>query len=182
MTTLPFLDAGQLQRVVSPASALSAIEDALRGEQPAQRARSAVNLRAGQLLLMPAEAAGSVGVKLLSVAPGNLAKGLPRVQGVYVLFDATTLAPVALIDGAALTSVRTPAVSAVAIARLARPGAAELVVFGSGPQAWGHVLAIRETGRSPGCGLSAATRSAQQCWSNASWTSASSPRSRRPRL
>jgi ornithine cyclodeaminase/alanine dehydrogenase-like protein (mu-crystallin family) len=65
------------------------------------------------------------------------------VQGVYVLFDAETLAPVALVDGVALTDLRTPAVSALAAGRLAAPDAGELVVFGTGPQAWGHVLALR---------------------------------------
>ena len=60
-----------------------------------------------------------------------------------MVFDATTLAPVALVDGIALTNVRTPAVSALAARRLAIADARRLLVFGRGPQARGHVEAIR---------------------------------------
>jgi ornithine cyclodeaminase len=97
----------------------------------------------GQLLLMPAEAGAATGVKVATVAPGNPARGLPLVQAVYVLLDADTLGPLAVLDGTALTSLHTPAVSAVAVRHLAAPDAARLVVFGSGPQAWGHVEALR---------------------------------------
>ena len=69
--------------------------------------------------------------------------GEPRIQGVCVVFDAATLAPVALVDGIALTNVRTPAVSALAVRALAAPDARRLLVFGRGPQAHGHVEAIR---------------------------------------
>ncbi|MDX6667636.1 MAG: hypothetical protein QOK04_1016 [Solirubrobacteraceae bacterium] len=59
------------------------------------------------------------------------------------VWDAETLAPIALMDGAALTTLRTPALSAVAARRLAAPDARRLVVFGRGPQAHGHVEALR---------------------------------------
>jgi ornithine cyclodeaminase len=51
--------------------------------------------------------------------------------------------PRLLIDGAALTTLRTPAVSALAVQSLAVPSATTLTVFGSGPQAGAHVAAIR---------------------------------------
>jgi ornithine cyclodeaminase/alanine dehydrogenase-like protein (mu-crystallin family) len=86
--------------------------------------------------VMPSAAAGHAVVKLVTVG------GQPRVQGVCVVFDATTLTPVALIDGIALTNVRTPAVSALAVRRLAAPDARRLLVFGRGPQAHAHVEAI----------------------------------------
>jgi ornithine cyclodeaminase len=69
--------------------------------------------------------------------------GEPRIQGVCVVFDAQTLAPVALVDGIALTNARTPAVSALAVRALAAPDARRLLVFGRGPQAHGHVEAIK---------------------------------------
>jgi ornithine cyclodeaminase/alanine dehydrogenase-like protein (mu-crystallin family) len=103
--------------------------------------RSVADVPAGQILMMPAAAPGYAGVKVVTVAPGN--RDLPRIQGVYLLLDGATLAPIALLDGVALTAVRTPAVSAVAVRRLAAPDAATLVVFGTGPQAWGHVRALR---------------------------------------
>ncbi len=75
-------------------------------------------------------------VKLVSVG------GEPRIQGVCVVFDGASLAPVALVDGIALTNVRTAAVSALAVRHLAAPGARRLLVFGRGPQAHAHVAAL----------------------------------------
>lgn len=92
---------------------------------------------------MPSATASYAGVKLATVAPDNPGRGLPRVQGVHVLFAPGTLTPLALLDGGALTSLRTPAVSALAVRYLAVPGARRLVVFGTGPQARGHVAAMR---------------------------------------
>jgi ornithine cyclodeaminase len=59
------------------------------------------------------------------------------------VFDADTLAPLAVLDGVALTTLRTPAVSALAVDLIAPPAAGRLVVFGTGPQAEGHVAALR---------------------------------------
>jgi ornithine cyclodeaminase/alanine dehydrogenase-like protein (mu-crystallin family) len=101
-----------------------------------------VDVSAGQLLLMPSEYGDRVGVKVVGIAPENPRRGLPRIQAVYVLADARTLTPVALLEGAAITSLRTPAVSALAARYLADPDAATLVVFGAGPQARGHIAAM----------------------------------------
>jgi ornithine cyclodeaminase len=60
-----------------------------------------------------------------------------------VVFDGETLAPVALVDGIALTNLRTAAVSALAVRHLAAPRASRLLVFGRGPQAHAHVEALR---------------------------------------
>jgi ornithine cyclodeaminase/alanine dehydrogenase-like protein (mu-crystallin family) len=141
----PYLDAHAVESLMGPAEAADALETALRdGLDPEAAApRTAFDTAAGELLLMPAAVAGTVGVKLATVAPGNPARGLPRIQGVYVLFDAHTLAPAALIDGIALTSARTAAVSGLAVRHLAAVSARRLLVFGSGPQAWSHVRAIR---------------------------------------
>lgn len=143
--TLPYLDAEALASALPITAAVDALERALlRGLDPgADPPRTALHTGAGQLLLMPSAASGDVGVKLVSVAPGNPARGRPRIQGVFVLFDAATLAPVALVDGIALTALRTPAVSALAVRNLAAAGARRLVVFGSGAQAAGHVAALR---------------------------------------
>lgn len=68
----------------------------------------------------------------------------------YLLMDAATLSPIALIDGSELTTLRTSAVSAAIAAHLAPRHVSHLVVFGSGPQAWGHIAAIctiRSAGR-----------------------------------
>ncbi|MGW4647305.1 ornithine cyclodeaminase family protein [Kitasatospora sp. NPDC004289] len=121
-------------------------------------ARSNIPVPAGELLLMPAASARYTGVKIAGVVPGNAARGLPRITGSYLLLDGPTLQPLALLDGVALTSLRTPAVTALALRQLAEPDASHLVLFGTGPQAFAHLdalLAIRPltrvtvVGRSP---------------------------------
>ncbi len=124
--------------------AVDALDQALLdGLDPAAAlGRQLVDVSHGQVLLMPAESATGVGVKVATVAPDNPAAGRPRIQALYLLLDREWLTPLALLDGIALTTLRTPAVSAVAVRHLAAPDAARLVVFGSGPQAWGHVHAV----------------------------------------
>ena len=141
---LPFLDADTLMSLVPWQAAVDALESALAAGAAAAGGppRSVVAEQHGELLLMPAASSTGVGVKVTSVAPGNPARGLPRIQAVYVLLDADTLTPQLLLDGTALTTLRTPAVSALAVRSLARPDAGSLLVFGTGPQAWGHVHAI----------------------------------------
>lgn len=144
MTPWPCLDASELFELMPWPDAVTTLEQALReGLDPAAgHARSILDVTGGQLLLMPAEISAGVGVKLGTVTPGNPARGLPRVQALYVLLDPATLSVAALMDGTALTTLRTPSVSAVAVRHLAALDAGRLVVFGSGPQAWGHVQAI----------------------------------------
>lgn len=129
----------------STAAAISALRTSLLdGLDPeAGPPRSVVPVEQGQLLLMPAQWGSYAGVKLVTVAPGNAARGLPRIQGAYLLLDGGTLTPLALLDGIALTSVRTAAVSAVAADALAAPDASRVVVFGTGPQARSHIEALR---------------------------------------
>lgn len=143
------LDADAVRMACSPAAAVEAITAALTaGMDPAaDLPRQAVQLRSGQLLLMPSEGArGSahVGIKVATVAPDNPARGLPRVQASYLLFDAESLSLIAVLDGTALTTLRTPAVSVAAVApRLrARTGPVALAVIGAGPQAHGHIATI----------------------------------------
>jgi len=137
--SLPFIAAGDVEQRLSASAAADALEAALlAGLDPeSDPPRGIVELDHGQLLVMPSAAARHPVVKLLTVG------GCPRVQGVCVIFDGTTLAPTALVDGIALTNVRTAAVSALAVRHLAAPDARRLVVFGRGPQAHAHVAALR---------------------------------------
>ncbi|MFD2473082.1 ornithine cyclodeaminase family protein [Amycolatopsis silviterrae] len=125
--------------------AVDAVRAALAGglDPDQDPPRSVVPVPTGQFLLMPAFWDRYAGVKVASVAPDNPARGLPRIQGHYLLMDGPTLTPMALLDGVALTSVRTAAVSAVAADLLAEPDAERLVVFGTGPQAESHIEAFR---------------------------------------
>ncbi len=152
-TAVPtWIPADEIFRRLDFAGAVHAIDAALRdGFDPAHDpARQIVDVTAGQLLLMPSQTRDFVGTKLLSVSPDNPARGRERIQALYVLMDAETLTPMLLLDGTALTTLRTPAVSAVAARYLAPDGVCDVVVFGSGPQAEGHVAAlrtVRELGR-----------------------------------
>ena len=84
-------------------------------------------------LIMPAWQAGRCyGVKIVNVAPGNAALGLPGLHASYLLHDARTGAPLALIDGGELTARRTVAASALAASWLARADARHLLVVGAG--------------------------------------------------
>jgi ornithine cyclodeaminase/alanine dehydrogenase-like protein (mu-crystallin family) len=93
------------------------------------------------LLLMPAweaSAAGALtagrymGVKSVTVFPGNADIGKPAVYGTYVLLSAETGEPLAVLDATRLTAWRTGAASALAARHLARPDASRLVMVGAG--------------------------------------------------
>ncbi|MFJ7268592.1 ornithine cyclodeaminase family protein [Streptomyces sp. NPDC099050] len=132
--------------LLTPAAAADALAGALRDGLDPETCppRSALPVPGGgELLLMPAATGAYAGVKIAGVAPGNPALGLPRITGSYLLLDGPTLRPVALLDGAALTTLRTPAVSALALRHLAPAGRPlRLLLFGSGPQANGHLEAV----------------------------------------
>lgn len=85
------------------------------------------------LLLMPAWTAGAyLGIKTVTVFPGNGARGLPAVNAHYLLIDARNGKPVANFDAGELTARRTAAVSALASTYLSRPDAQRLLVMGTG--------------------------------------------------
>ena len=134
-----FVDAAEVERRLGGVVAVDALEAALRSglDPESDPPRGLLALDRGELLVMPSSAGGRPVVKLVTVG------GSPRVQGVCVVFDGETLAPVAIVDGIALTNVRTAAVSALAVRRLAVADARRLLVFGRGPQARAHVAAMR---------------------------------------
>jgi ornithine cyclodeaminase len=85
---------------------------------------------------------GALGMKAVSVFPGNAQRGIDTHQGAVLLFEADTGRLSALMDGAAITAIRTAAVSGVATDLLARRDASELAILGAGVQARTHVEAI----------------------------------------
>lgn len=103
--------------------------------------------QAGLLLLMPGaiEAPAASGetspqsdqlaVKLVSIFNRNPARGLPLIYGLVTLFEADTGRPLALLEGATLTAVRTGAAGGVAAKYLATPNPERLALFGTGAQA-----------------------------------------------
>ncbi|GAA6142873.1 ornithine cyclodeaminase family protein [Hydrogenophaga sp. 5NK40-0174] len=84
-------------------------------------------------LIMPAWTTGQYyGVKIVNIAPGNSALGLPGLHSQYLLFDARTGAPLAQLDGDEITARRTAAASALAASYLARKDSQHLLVVGAG--------------------------------------------------
>ncbi|SCL29458.1 ornithine cyclodeaminase [Micromonospora rhizosphaerae] len=134
--------------------AVDALETALRGglDPEQDTARSRVATQVGELLVMPSTLGTLSGSKLLSITPDNPRHGLPLIQGNFTLFEGPEQRAAALIDGVALTNLRTPAVSALAVRHLLPGGVADplrLTVFGTGPQARGHaeaMLSLHEIG------------------------------------
>jgi len=118
----------------------------LAGGQSIQPLRSAMWLpdQSGLLGMMPAYVSDTkvMGIKVVSVFPGNHSKGLSSHQGAVLLFESETGQMYAIIDGDRVTAIRTAAASAVATRLLAREDAEELVILGSGEQATRHLEAI----------------------------------------
>jgi ornithine cyclodeaminase/alanine dehydrogenase-like protein (mu-crystallin family) len=123
-----------------------ALTDLARG-QIQQPLRTVVRPRdaAGFMGLMPAYSPGGYGLKAICVTPGNPAIGKDAHQGGVLLFAADTGEPLALVNASAVTKVRTAAVSAVATGLLARPGAAEVAIIGTGVQGRAHAHALAAT-------------------------------------
>ncbi|KAD3455952.1 ornithine cyclodeaminase family protein [Arthrobacter yangruifuii] len=153
-TRTVFIDGEEIRAVLSPAGALEALEETLRaGFDPEQDApRTRVDTTTGQFLQMPSAWNGAVGTKLLTITPGNANLGAPVIQGLYALFGGPVKAPLAVLDGIELTNLRTSAVSALGARLLlgargqdhadapAADGGLHLVLFGTGVQAWQHIL------------------------------------------
>lgn len=84
-----------------------------------------------------------LGIKVMTVFPGNFGTELGSHQGPILLFDPDNGRLLAMIDGREVTAIRTAGASAAATDALANPDAASLGVFGYGEQAHTHVAAIR---------------------------------------
>jgi alanine dehydrogenase len=134
---VPYLDAAAVRSLLPWPVLIAALEEALRADvQVPLRASYRIEVPGkppATLLMMPAWRSGSsIGVKLVTVFPGNSDEGKRSVAAVYALFDANDGAPIAFLDGDELTARRTAAASAYAAAWLARAEARRLVVAGAG--------------------------------------------------
>jgi alanine dehydrogenase len=161
---MQFITGGDIHRLLDFPSLIDALRAMFRDgcEAPARHHHAipvAGEGTPGTLLLMPAwQAARALGVKIVTVFPDNALRSLPAVYGTYVLLDAATGMPVALLDGTALTLRRTAAASALAADYLARPDSEVHLMVGTGALA-PHLVAahaavrpIRQTriwGRDP---------------------------------
>jgi thiomorpholine-carboxylate dehydrogenase len=91
---------------------------------------------------MPAVCGGVMGAKMVTFYPGNVALDKHTHMAMIQLFRSDTGEPLAVMDGRLITEMRTAAVSAVVVDRLALPDARVLGILGSGVQARSHVQAL----------------------------------------
>lgn len=141
------VDAEQVRSAAPMAELLDAVEAAYRdvtAGHDRSPIRSRIPMGQGDLLLMPGLRDGGAGasVKLVTVMPGNAARGLPTIHAVVAWLDAATGEPLAILDGPTVTAMRTGAASGVSTRLLARADAHVLAVFGVGAQAAWQVRAV----------------------------------------
>ena len=145
------LTASDLARCLSPAECRGAVERAFamlaERQVPASRAvgfETPGGSFHAKLALYDAGRPRFV-AKINGNFPGNpAASGLPTIQGVLVLADSSDGRPLAIMDSATVTAIRTAAASAVAADRLARADASGRPVGACGLQGAAHVTALRE--------------------------------------
>jgi len=101
--------------------------------------------RTGMIGLMPGYLGqpASLGLKIVSIFPGNHGTAYDSHQGVVMLFDLQHGTPIAIIDASSITAIRTAAVSGAATRALAREDAGDLAILGAGVQAKTHLAAMR---------------------------------------
>jgi ornithine cyclodeaminase len=136
---LPMDECVDLMATALAALARGEVEQPLRLVVAPPRAR-------GLLALMPAHLAGAdeaYGFKAVAIFAGNAERGLDTHQGAVCLLDPETGELAAVLDAAAVTAIRTAAVSGVATRLLARGDARELAILGAGVQARTHLDAMR---------------------------------------
>jgi alanine dehydrogenase len=148
-----------LDALIDALAAAMADLSAGRASAP-HRIGAVVPERGGVLAAMPGyvPSAGVLMSKLVSLFPENRGGPLPTHQAVIVAFDPATGRPEALLDGTAITTIRTGAGSALSARLLAREDASVLAVLGTGVQARSHARAmtrvrairqVRVAGRNP---------------------------------
>ncbi|GGE41525.1 ornithine cyclodeaminase [Marinicauda pacifica] len=147
---LKVFDARAVREALTVTDAIAVVRKAmiaLSSGQVEQALRSFIPLGEEQTFaLMPAALGGGepFGAKLISVFADADHPGRKRHQGLVVLFDAETGAPVCVADAEEITRIRTAAASAAATDALARPEAARFAMLGLGAQARAHIEAIAQ--------------------------------------
>jgi ornithine cyclodeaminase/alanine dehydrogenase-like protein (mu-crystallin family) len=147
--TLRFLSSDDVVRALPMLEAIEAMKEAFRelsaGQSEAPpRSHIAIPDRGGDALFMPAYSPGAdrVSLKVVTLFEGNRAKGLPFIQALVLVLDGTDGRPLAVMDGASLTAIRTGAASGAATDLLARVDAKTAASLGAGVQARTQLEAV----------------------------------------
>ncbi len=141
------LDAEQVRQALPMSAAIEAMKQAFsqlsRGEANLPL-RSRIEVDSNFTLFMPAYLKNSkdLAVKIVSVFPDNPGQGLPTIHAALMVLDSDTGIPVALMEGASLTAIRTGAASGAATDLLARADACTAAILGSGVQARTQLEAV----------------------------------------
>ncbi|KYO67309.1 ornithine cyclodeaminase family protein [Thermovenabulum gondwanense] len=143
------ISAEEMKKVLSMKEAIEAVKKAYitlaRGNSIVPlRTNITVKKHNGQILFMPSyvEGVDFAGVKVVSVYPENVKKGLPAVPATMILVDGSTGIVNAIMDGTYLTRLRTGAASGAATEILARKDAKKALLFGTGGQAETQLWAL----------------------------------------
>ena len=149
MAELRILSAKEVRQALPMAEAIAGMKDAFAQLSAGLatvplRNRIDVPAHRGISLFMPAYLSESddLAVKIVSVYPENVKRGEPVINAAVVVLDAENGRPVALLEGGALTAIRTGAASGAATDLLARPDAKVVAIFGSGVQARTQLEAV----------------------------------------
>lgn len=146
--TIRFIDRDEVARRLTYERCIPLVRDAMialsRGDTK-QLLRAYIPLSDNRIFGVMPGALGAhapFGAKLISVFRNNAAHGKQSHQGLILLFDPESGAPVCVVHGGEVTAIRTAAASAVATDALALPNADRLAILGTGEQALTHLRAI----------------------------------------
>jgi alanine dehydrogenase len=143
------LSRGEIEDLLDLDALIDALADAMvdlsngRASVP-HRVGALVEDRDGLLAAMPGytPSATALASKLVTLFPRNAGSELPTHQAVIAVFDPENGRPAALLDGTAITAIRTGAGSALATRLLARENAATIAILGTGVQARSHASTL----------------------------------------
>ena len=149
MTNLRFISAETVRSNLTQKACIPLVREAmiaLSAGKTRQALRQIIDLGGGNAFgAMPGAVDGLChGAKLISIFPGNVARGGKAHEGVIMLFDPENGTATCAVDAGEVTAIRTAAASAVATNALARFDSKILAILGTGEQAWQHALAMCE--------------------------------------
>lgn len=150
MHSIPFFYASTIERLLSMDRCIDMMKDAMiaateKAIVAPPRLIVPLHDESGLFALMPGSARTPAifGAKIISLLPANPHKGRPAIQGFVCLFDHETGAPIAFLEGSAITAIRTAGVSGLATRLLARADVETHGIFGTGVQARAHAASIK---------------------------------------
>src|SRR5262249_6568944 len=143
--TMLTLSRSDILASVSMQDALEAAREAflaLSGAEAACLVRQHLELSGADLLVMPASTVTAASIKVVTVRRDGPASSLPTVQAAVLLVDGESGAPMALLEGSSLTSMRTGAAIGLGADLLALPDACVVALFGVGATARTSLQAV----------------------------------------